>query len=248
MPRALTTDNREDQPNIEEERATSMDVASPSKGAGISHEGSPNGRQTSSLPPSPAVGEDRGNTSPILSGGGETAFEKRLQDPETAHSNAGEKDITANAAYATGELHNERLLLQDETPPQVIDTPGASGHPQKAEGRFSLASRGSFGMLRALPSFLRKGDSKATFRKGSDSRVLDNGDRETSSRWDSSTCRSFLSGEDKPWNNRVVNSKVFPVGHDHARARKNWRVMRAVIIALGKWREGVPITGYLKLV
>lgn len=165
MLRALTTHRREDPPNIAEERATSIEIASL---------------------PRPT---ERG------------------------------------------------LLPQHEAPPQVIDTPGASGHAKKVEGLLSLARRGSFGMLRALPSFLRKGDSKASFRKGNDSRVSDNGDRETSSRWKSSTCRSFLSGEGIARSNRVVPFNVFPIEHDHARARRNWRVMRAVLMALGKWRD-----------
>lgn len=219
VPRAPTTDPHEDPPNIEEERASSIDVASRSEGADVSDKGPANGRQTSSLPQLPDVGENCRNTSPISSGKGETVFEKRLENPETAHPDASEKEITANTAYTTDELHNGGLLPQDETPPQVIDTPGAS--------------RGSFWMLRTFPTFLGEGDNKDNFWKGNDSRVLDNEDRETLSPWDSSTCQSFLG---EPWSNRVVNSKVFLVDHDHARARKNWRVMRAVIIALGKWR------------
>ena len=146
--------------------------------------------------------------------------------PTRAISDARARD--ANTTKATHKQYSSDLPAddaQEETPPRARGTTRPNGRSSLVVAPSSSSGGRSWGVLRVLSKFRRTGNSKGSFGKRS-SQVADAGEGDMMSSCSSSISRSFQTGEDTPPNGRMVSCNDFHEWHDHARAWKNWRVLR----------------------
>ena len=129
--------------------------------------------------------------------------------------------------------------LPNGSPKPRISTTGAGGRPIKLihspveNGSNARTGGGSFVGLRSLPEFFKRNGSKVgLFRKGGDegSRYTDEDTRKTGGKW-SMLYSSRSKGGDVE-DDQLGKDEDFLASE---RARKNWRVLRAVFMALGKF-------------
>lgn len=107
-------------------------------------------------------------------------------------------------------------------------TTGAGGRPtiirSPSGGAESAPRRGFVAGLSSIPSFFQRNGSTASLWGASDNR------EQSSKKW--SMLYSARSGKTMDYEDETLG--LHPDGHDSERARKHWRVLRAVFMALGK--------------
>lgn len=116
------------------------------------------------------------------------------------------------------------------------------GRGEEAGGRRTISKArklGSARLLRSTPSFFQRGEvNESSQRRWGGSMTpcspLPSSDNEVSR-------RSSYSLAEYSTNENLWNSGYFPEGHDRLRARKNWRVMRTTLMAIGERRARTRI-------
>ena len=246
--RELATNHREQSPNIAQEgtiigtpsfsrptgRVILQALENGPKGATV-NDGGINRRQYSPLPLLSVASRERGKSGAGL-GAEDPSLENNTKNPRPTRAISDARARDANTTEATHKQYSSDLPAddaQEETSPRARGTIRPNGRSSLVVAPSSSSGGRSWGVLRVLSKFRRTGNSKGRFWKRS-SRVADAGDGEMMSSCSRSISRSFQSGEDTPSSGRMVSCNDFPEWHDHARAKKHWRVLRAVLIALGE--------------
>lgn len=130
---------------------------------------------------------------------------------------------------------DEAAQPREETPQANGSSKDGTPPPNASDGRKTLLNLGA--RLSSIPSFFQRTGSKVSRGTASDSEAGFDGngddfddDRKTG-RWNMLSSARSCNTED--YDDCLVNQETF-AGYDSERARKNWRVVRAVFLALGK--------------
>lgn len=150
-----------------------------------------------------------------------------------------EQDFTRTASGPSG--HNHTTDSFRAVTPTRAGTEGAMRCETTTANNVSSPSRrSSTGLLRSLPSLFQKnnGGGKGWWASQGRSKGAED---EQSNQWictsPRSRCDSGGSGGEAESDRRQDRRDRFPEGHDRERATKNWRVLRAVLMAIGKWKK-----------
>lgn len=242
MPRALAADAATD-PSRFESKAALDAIPSPPRptgrvvlealdrktdGASPVSKSSTRRRSTSSS--TSHAGEERRRSSGSMGGGGEIASEHLLaRGTPPALSISLLKD---NEAAGSGS--------DSDTPHQAGQAKGARGQGNTtsavAVSGPTDAETGGTAFRRVLPGFFQSTGKGGFWGASSQASSVEDGDGRNSSQCNVSTSRTCQSGEEAEGNGRDCQGvpwQVFPDGHDHSRAKRNWRVLRAVLMAIG---------------
>lgn len=91
-------------------------------------------------------------------------------------------------------------------------------------------SRSKFRLMGSIPNFFQRGNSRFSMDE------VYSEASERSSQWGPSSALSCQSDDGYAGDGGASSWKLFPEGHNRARAKRNWRVLRSVFIAIGELR------------
>lgn len=113
--------------------------------------------------------------------------------------------------------------------PRARGSTGAGGRSTMAN--LPARKKSHFALLKSIPRAFRSASRVSSWRAASEASDVRDGQ---SSQWALSTGHTYLSGDDMMSERRLDVCSTFPEGHNRERAKRNWRVLRAVLMALGK--------------